>query len=65
MNSLALLDAGFGGFVIFMGLPFLLLFIALAVLVIQKTVEIIRDAIFDSKNNNNNIKEENKDNEQS
>ena len=64
MNSLALLDAGFGGYVIFMGLPFLLLFIALAVLVIQKTVEIIRDAIFDSKNNNN-IKEENKDNEQS
>lgn len=60
MNSLALLDAGFGGFVIFMGLPFLLLFIALAVLVIKKTVEIIRDAIFDSNN-----KEENKDNEQS
>ena len=65
MNSLALLDAGFGGFVIFMGLPFLLLFIALAVLVIHKTVEIIRDAIFDSKKNNNNNKEENKDNEQS
>jgi len=62
MNSLALLDAGFGGFVIFIGLPFLILFIALAVLVIQKTVKIIRDAIFDSKNNN---KEENKDNEQS
>lgn len=63
MNSLALLDAGFGGYVIFMGLPFLLLFIALAVLVIKKTVEIIRDAIFDSNNSNN--KEENKDNEQS
>jgi hypothetical protein len=62
MNCLALLDAGFGNFVIFMGLPFLLVFIALAAVVITKTVEIIRDAIFDSKNNN---KEENKDNEQS
>ena len=68
MYSLALLDAGLGRFAMFMGLPFLVGFIAVAAIVIEKTVDIIRDEIYDSKNakaNSTVAKEENKDNEQS
>ena len=66
MHSLALLDAGMGRFVMFMGLPFLVGFIAVAAFVIEKTVDIIRDVIYDSNNakaKSNVEKEEKKDEE--
>ena len=66
MHSLALLDAGMGRFVMFMGLPFLVGFIAVAAFVIEKTVDIIRDEIYDSNNakaKSNVEKEEKKDEE--
>ena len=67
MHSLALLDAGMGSGVLLLGLPFLVGFIAISAIVIEKTVDIIRDEIFDSNNAKKDsivADEKNKDNDQ-
>lgn len=63
-----LLDMGLGRFALFMGLPLFFGFICAMAVVIEKTVDIIRDEIYDSKHskaNQNETKEEKKDDEQS